>query len=503
MSDSAPTKPSFTPRRRWTVGFNLAVRTLAVLAIVVLVNQLGSTIFHRHYLSESTRVELSPRTKNLLAAITNEVKVTIYFDRNDRFYPPIAAMLREYAALNPRLNVTTVDYLRDAAEAQRVKTAHKLPETDKAEEKNFVIFESGDESRVIPGQMLMDTAVEGDPERPGGYLRRATAFRGETAFTAMLLAVTNPKQHKAYVLQGHGEHSIESGDEISGYLDFRSLLEQNAVRVEALTLTGTNLIPADCNLLIIPGPRGGIPEPELKKIEQYLDEGGRLFALFNAASTDRSFGLEKILTKWGVLVSDSVVSDPANARNSIKMAPGADVTVGAFSKHPAVAGLQNYNLNLLAPRVVGPMKGRENVAEAPKVDVLFATENTARLVDRTGTLVQHAPVQQYPLAVAVEQNGVRGVVTGRGTTRMVVVGDSFFLANDLMKFQANRDFATFALNWLLDRPLFTEGIGPRPVSEYRITLTRAQMNQLQWMLLGAVPGGVLLLGGLVWWRRRK
>jgi ABC-2 type transport system permease protein len=497
MSDSAPTKPSFTPRRRWTVGFNLAVRTLAVLAIVVLVNQLASTIFHRHYLSESTRVELSPRTKNLLAAITNEVKVTIYFDRDDDFYPPIAAMLREYASLNPRINVTTVDYLRDAAEAQRVKTAHKLPETDKAEEKNFVIFESGKEARVIPGQVLMDTTVEVDHERQS-YRHRATAFKGETAFTAMLYAVTNPRQVKAYVLQGHGEHSIESGDEISGYLDFRSLLEQNAVRVEALTLTGTNLIPADCNLLIIPGPRGGIPEPELKKIEQYLDEGGRLFALFNAASTDRSFGLEKILTKWGVLVSDSVVSDPANAINSIKMAPGADVTVGAFSKHPAVAGLQNYNLNLLAPRVVGPMKGRENVAEAPKVDVLFATQDTAKLVNNPGS-----PVQPYPLAVAVEQNGVRGVVTGRGTTRMVVVGDSFFLANDPMKLLANRDFATYALNWLLDRPQFTEGIGPRPVSEYRITLTRAQMNQLQWMLLGAVPGGVLLLGGLVWWRRRK
>jgi ABC-2 type transport system permease protein len=497
MSDSAPTKPSFTPRRRWTVGFNLALRTLAVLAIVVLVNQLGSTIFHRHYLSESTRVELSPRTKNLLAAITNEVKVTIYFDRDDDFYPPIAAMLREYASLNPRINVTTVDYLRDAAEAQRVKTAHKLPETDKAEEKNFVIFESGKEARVIPGQVLMDTTVEVDYERQS-YRRRATAFKGETAFTAMLYAVTNPRQVKAYVLQGHGEHSIESGDEISGYLDFRSLLEQNAVRVEALTLTGTNLIPADCNLLIIPGPRGGIPEPELEKIEQYLDEGGRLFALFNAASTDRRFGLEKILTKWGVLVSDSVVSDPANAINSIKMAPGADVTVGDIRKHPAVAGLQNYNLNLLAPRVVGPMKGRENVTEAPRVDVLFYTQDTAKLVNNPG-----APVQPYPLAVAVEQNGVRGVVTGRGTTRMVVVGDSFFLANDPMKLLANRDFATYALNWLLDRPQFTEGIGPRPVSEYRITLTRAQMNQLQWLLLGAVPGGVLLMGGLVWWRRRK
>jgi hypothetical protein len=497
MNPEPATTPSFTPRRRWAVGLNLGVRTLAVLVVVVLLNHLGSVYFQRFYLSESTKVELSPRTKNLLAAITNDVKVTIYFDRNDDSYPPIAALLREYQALNPRVNVTTVDYLRDAAEAQRVKTTHKLPETVRAEEKNFVIFESGPEARVIPAQLLMDMTLEVDEERQS-YRHRATAFKGETAFTAMLYAITNPKVLKAYVLQGHGEHSIESGDEISGYLDFRSLLEQNAVRVEPLTLTGQSLIPTDCNLLIIPGPRSGLPEVALEKIEQYLNEGGRLFALFNAASTDRRFGLERILTKWGVLVSDSVVSDPQNAINSIKMAPGADVTVAVFSKHPVVTGLHSYNLNLLAPRVVGPMKAHENVADAPRVDVLFATQDSARLVNNTG-----APMQSYPLAVAVEQSAVRGVVTGRGTTRMVIVGDSFFLANDPMKIFANRDFATYALNWLLDRPLYTEGIGPRPVTEYRITLTRAQMSRLQWLLLGAVPGGGLVLGGLVWWRRRK
>lgn len=497
MSEAAPIKPSFTPRRRWSVGLDLTVRTLAVLAVVVLLNQLATDLFHRFYLSESTRVELSSRTRNVLNTVTNDVKVTLYFDRNNDFYPPIAAMLREYQALNPRLRVTTVDYLRDAAEAQRVKAAFKLPETDKDEEKNFVIFESGADSRVMPAHLLMDTTLEVDYENQL-YRRRATAFKGETAFTAMLLAVTNPKQHQAYVLQGHGEHSIDSGDEVSGYLDFRSLLEQNAVRVAPLQLTGTNLVPADCSLLIIPGPRGGIPPLELEKIQQYLEEGGRLFALFNAASTDRQFGLERILTKWGVLVSDSVVSDPANAMNSIKMAPGADVTIGAFSKHPVVAGLYGYNLNLLAPRVVGPMKTQDNGADAPRVDVLFATADTARLVNNPG-----AALKSYPLAVAVEQSGLRGVVTGRGTTRMVIVGDSFFLANDPMKLLANRDFANAALNWLLDRPQYTEGIGPRPMTEYRMTLTRAQMNQLQWLLLGALPGSVLLLGGLVWWRRRK
>jgi ABC-2 type transport system permease protein len=494
MATAPKSKPSFTSHRKWGVGFDVVVRTLVVVAVLVMLNHLASVFFHRQYLSEATKAELSPRTRNFLQALTNEVKVTIYYNRDDDFYPPIAAMLRDYQAVNPKLRVETVDYLRDAAAAGLIKREFDLPETAKDEEKNFVLFKCGSEKRVVPGHFLTDTVVEVDQARKT-YNRRAVAFKGETVFTAMLLSVTSPKLYQAYVLQGHGAHDIESGDEISGYLDFKSLLQQNTVKVAPLILVGTNEVPADCNLLIIPGPRSAIPARALEKIEQYLDEGGRLFALFNAATMDRTAGLENILSnKWNVLVTDSVVTDPDNAISQFK----TDVRVAAFSEHPAVKGLLNFELDLLSPRVVGELKRRENATDVPAVTTLFATERSAKLVNNPGI-----PAQSFPLAVAVEKRPVPGVVAGRGTTRMIVVGDSFFLANGQMKLVANRDFAGYALNWLLDRPQFTEGIGPKPVNEYRMTLPAAQLRTLRWLLLGAVPGGILLFGGLVWWRRQK
>jgi len=497
MATEPRSKSSFTPRRKWGIGLNLTVRTLVVLAIVVMVNHLASVFFHRQYLSQATKVELSSRTRSVLATVTNDVKVTIYYDREDEFYPTIAGLLREYHSVNPRIHVETVDYLRDAAEALRIKKLYELPETTKAEEKNYVIFEcAGQKGRPIPGAMLTDTEVEIDQSQKS-YRRRATAFKGETVFTAMLRTITNPKQYKAYVLQGHGEHKFDSGDEITGYLDFLSLLRQNAVEAQPLKLTGTNVVPADCSLLIIAGPQARIPPAEVEKIAQYLKEGGQLFALFNFSSPGS--GLDQLLfEQWGVAVSAGVVTDPDHAMNSIKGAAGSDVTIGAFSDHPAVKNLQNYTLNLLSPRVIGERKTRENGAEAPTVRVLFASEQTAKLVDDPT-----AAPRAYPLAVAVEKQAVPGVVTGRGNTRMIVVGDSYFLANGPMKVAENREFAGYALNWLLNQPQFTEGIGPKSFTEFRLVLTAAQMQTLGWSLLGAIPGGILLFGGLVWWRRRK
>ena len=90
----------------------------------------------------------------------------------------------------------------------------------------------------------------------------------------------------------------------------------------------------------------------------------------------------------------------------------------------------------------------------------------------------------------------------RGSTRIVAVGDSLFLNNQMIESGANRDFAILAVNWLLDRGSLLGGIGPQPVREYKIVMTQGQMRSVRRIIIGAMPGGVLLLGLLVWFRRQ-
>jgi len=503
-------KPSFSRHRKWRFGFDAMVRTAVVFAVVVMVNYLANRYYHRQFLSEQTRIHLSPRTVSVVNALTNQVKVTLYYDKEDRLYPDVLALLNEYRNLNPRLQITTVDYRWDAAEAQRVKKDYKLPEavdaTEKSEpknEKNFVIFDSAGRQKVVNGNALADFQLEQTANSKDSkgleFQRKVTAFHGEQLFTACLLAISNPKPFKAYVLQGHGEHNLDSGDAVSGYLNFKLLLQRNYIQPEPLHLVGTNGVPADCNLLIIPGPRTAIPEAALEQIAQYLAEGGRLFALFNAFP-DRPTGLEKILfADWGILVGNSIVRDPDHSAYRTKGgSEAADVVVGAFAKHPVVTALLGYNLDFIQPRPISPTITRDKTAEAPKVEVIIATEETATLNDDPSRTQR-----RYPLAVAVEKAAPLGGVTVRGSTRMIVVGDSLFLGNEPIKRFANADFGEYAVNWLLDRPQLTSGIGPSKFTEFRVLLTTQQLQTIQWLLLAALPGGVLLIGVIVWARRQK
>jgi hypothetical protein len=483
------TQPSFSPRRRWTIGFDLFLRTALVLAVVVMANYLSASFFHRFYLSSQTRVQLSERTLSVLHSLTNNIAVTLYYDKSDELYPTIVALLNEYRSANPKISVKAVDYVRDAGEAQKIKDQYKL---SSATDKDLVIFDCDGHVKIASGDALAEYKLEQIPsEKDREFRKKPVAFRGEMMFTAMLLAVENPKPLKAYFLQGHGEPSLSDSGE-RGYLKFGAILGENYIATVPLQLLGDSAVPDDCNLLIIAGPQTAFSELELQKIDQYLAQGGRLFALFNYFSIEHPTGLEPILARWGVNVGYDYVKDPKNTTS------GQDVITYNFSQHPVVNPLTQLALQLILPRPISRVDWKNPPADAPKIDELAFSSPASTLAGE--------PVDtphSYPLMVAVEQKPVAGIANARGTTRMIVVGDSFFLGNRQIESGANRDFLGDAVNWLLDRTTLLAGIGPRPVTEFRLLMTQKQQQNVRWLLLGALPGGILLLGGMVWLVRRK
>ena len=486
---AAKYQPSFSPGRRWKIGLDVVVRTALVLAVVVMVNYLGAKFYGRFYLSSQTQVKLSSRTLSVVHSITNHVVVTVYYDKTDDWYPTIIALLNEYRSANPNISVKAVDYNRDPGEAQKVKAQYKL---SSAKDKDLVIFDCAGRVKIVNGDALTQVKLEAVPNATAREFRRKPiAFNGEMLFTAMLLAVENPRPLKAYFLQGDGEPSLSDSGE-TDYQKFGAVLAENYIATVPLQLLGDNAVPDDCNLLIIAGPRTAFSETELQKIDQYLTQGGRLFALFNYFSIKHPTGLEPILSRWGVNVVADVVQEPNNTTSH------QDVITYNFSSHPAVNPLTQLALQLILPRPISKVDWKNPPADAPKVDELaFSSAESTLMGDPA------AAPRRYPLMAAVEQKPVPGVANKRGTMRMIVVGDSFFLGNRQIESGANRDFAGYAANWLLDRTVLLEGIGPRPVTEFRLTMTREQQKSVRWLLLGALPGGVLLFGWLVWLVRRK
>lgn len=490
MGDETHYKKSFSRWKRWGFGLNLVIRTALVLAVVVMVNYLGARWYQRFYLNSATRMNLSPRTTGLLKSITNRVQITIFYDRDHPLYSSVSALLNEYRDANSHLHVATVDYLRDAGAAEKIKAGYKNHLAG-VTNKNLIIFDCEERVKVVNGNALAEYVLEQVPnETEREFRRKPTAFLGEKMFSSALLSVTSPKPLKAYYLTNHGEHRLDGTDE-AGYLMFNSVLEQNYIKVETLSLLGTNTVPGDCNLLVIAGPTAPLGDAEREKIDDYLHQGGRLFALLNFASLARPTGLEKILAGWGVEAGDRTLTDPKNTTGH------SDVVALDFSGHPIVNPLIGSPLHLVLPRAMGRLNVGNPPADAPRVEELAFTSPAAT----AGDGVARGP-RSFSLAVAVEKGRVPGVITDRGSTRLVAVGDSQFLDNQMIESACNKDFLGYAINWLLERTQLMQGLGPRPIKEFRLTMTKSQLHTVQWILLAAMPGAVLVFGGLVWLRRR-
>ena len=500
MSD--PLKTSYSPARRWQIGLDVGLRTVLVLAVMVMLNYLGTKFHHRFYLSDQTRVALSSRTQAVLQSLTNQVTVTLYYDTHDaaNFYPTIKALLDEYGAANKKITVRTVDYTRDATEAEKVKAQYNLPgaptSPNSPPNKDLIIFASGARHDVIPGEAIVRYKLEQTPpedpkQKELQFRKKPVAFNGEVMFTSKLLALAHAQPLRAYFLQGHGESSLADNDD-NGYAKFGLALAQNDLLVSNLELLGDAEVPADCSLLIIAAPIRGLGEAVGSKIDRYLAQGGRLLALFNYASIEQPTGLESILQRWGVSVGPSYVKDPKSSTSD------QFVIVRQFNPKSFVNPLTQLALELVTPRPVAKINSSNPSANAPQVDELvFASESAVLAGDATAT------PHSYPLIAAVEQKPVAGVANPRGNTRIVVAGDSLFLDNQIIDAAANRDFLNYAVNWLVDRQELLAGISPQPVTEYRLMLTRQQQQQINWLLLGALPGGVLVFGWLVWLVRRQ
>lgn len=511
MADKPTTQHSFSAARKWANRLNACAAIAVVLALGVMLNYLAARHYLRVQLTDQRRTQLSPQTLRVLRSLTNEVRGTIFFDtRNqEELHGLTTALLREYNYANPNVHFKTVDPVRQPAKAELLLAKYKLTGL---KDKNFIILDCGGRTKVIYESELSDYDINSVVSGRAREFRRI-AFKGEMLFTTALFNLANPRQYKVCFLQGHGEHDPEKLDTPHGYGKFAAILgERSNAQWEKLTLLGNGDIPADCHLLVIAGPRLPYADTELEKIARFLKQGGRLLALIgNLAYTgSRLTGLEKLLAESGIGIAANIVFDPKNSPTGNDL-----LTAGMNRTHPIMKALMSddadLRLRLVLPRAVGKSTNTTNASpDAPQVTVLATTSEAATeaseirdgvpyrnpYTDHTGT---------FPLIAAAEQGSVKGVTTERGSMRLVVVGDSLALDNELIDTApANHYFASLAVDWLLDRPeVLLQGLLPRPLKEYRVIMTAWQQKTVAGILLGAMPGIVLLWGGLVWWRRRK
>jgi len=477
--------------RRWLIGLHLAATLLLLGTLFILVNFIASRRYARLDLTKTQLTALSDKTTQVLSQLHEPLHVVVFYQPTHRLYDFIRDLLEEYERASPKLSVEYLDPEQDIARARQLAKQFEI------DRMNLVVFHTGLPATGSEGQAgsrhkyLSDTDLAEYDYTALAFGGQPTvkAFKGEEAFTSALLSVTQSQQPLVWITTGHGEKAIDDLEPL-GLAELAKSLEQENMRLEAVTLLKMPEIPTEVSAVVIPGPTHRLAEQELLLLQAYLERGGRLLVLIDPLTNS---GLDGLLSRWGVELGHNIVVDPAR---QLPFVSAANLFVTTYAQHPIVEKMQTLMTLFPLARSVQP-------AKEPKELVVTSLAMTSEEgwgethTDSTTFQFNEEVDPKGPVSIAVAAER-----TASTPTRLVVVGDSDFVANSQLQNVGNLDLVLGAFHWLVSQEQLI-GIGPKPLESIKLNLTAAQMRGVFWFSFAALPSLCVLLGAGMWWLRRR
>lgn len=379
----------------------------------------------------------------------------------------------------------------------------------------------GKEPRHLKLSLVSDLAVIDLPSGPaggGGPVTRQPVpvlkdYQGEVAISSALKSLLVQGTPKAYVLKGYSPTADYGVNNRFGYGALLTALIQLGFEVTELNLRDTQVVPADADLVLVLEPTSEFAPRDAEALFEYLRRGGRMFVNYGwspAASEMNPTG-GRFGELLGYEVSDRPIFHliPQGARTGGQGLDGNDavkqVPIRRYGLHPTTRRLAESGrpFEVMMARA---LRQRPGSPAGVNLEELLLTGDQAWLAvpDASGTFSNRRPniqLQDFVVAMACEvaRPGDDAAAAADARPGEIVIVSGIFCNNALMEYFGN--FALNVCNWLVERRVLLDIGGTRYDAKY-LDVKQPQLDSAQRLQTVYVPGAFLLLGLIVWWRRR-
>ncbi|MHC4321888.1 MAG: GldG family protein [Planctomycetota bacterium] len=516
---TTPENPQSIKKQKTLIGANVIFMILIAIAIFVFVSYINDRHYYRCDFTASGKYSLTAKTKKILKNLDQPVFITsLLVKKQDyRFYGQVIDILEEYKYLSDKITVTLLNPLTDRTKITEL--AEKLKMDLEQLQINSVIFTCGDKSKHVQQSEVI--------EREFPF-----KFKGEEIFTSAVLSVTRDKQTNVYFTKGHGERDY--GDfERAGLGKLASAIKRANYNVLPLDLLKHKRVPENCDILFIAGPTKSFSTQETNYIRDYVGTSARLIndkgelkngklvvMLEPAVGTNKSSGLNALLGEYGVVVrDDAVVYNKVNMplfgmqtvvevyisddkyldheiTNDIKKLTSVFYGSSALSIVPlsdtmafsATGIVQAPDQSWGETEIVGKKRPKYDEDSDISSPIILAVASELREAKPNPTAPPHA-------TQAFADIGKKG-------PRVVVFGDTDFAANAFSDNPGNQDLVLNAISWLARREKEL-GISAKAPDVRRAIVRPGQLAAIFWLSIAGLPSIGIIIGGFVWWRRRR
>lgn len=436
---------AFSRQRSTQFGLNSVLMAALFVFIVVIFNLMARQYYFRFDLSSTTTYSLAPQTAGVVRGLDRVVDITVFGQGTGPSLKKAAELLEGYRYLNRNIVYTVLD----------LDSAPLLAKEYGVNQYDTVVVRAGDGSVVAQGV-------------------------NEQAITNAVIRATRSARKRIFFVTGHGERDLKNSGR-DGMTKAVAGLQAIGYETAPLTLAAVEAVPGDADILVIAGPREKFTSADARKIERFLERGGKLLALFDPGYD--AAGLSAVTVRAGVRVREGMIVDP---RSNLG---GKDEKVPLVSEYPETPITRDFKLSTVYPGVA-PLSIGGSSRTHEYFTVVTASPG-ARVAQGGG----QAP-EAGPLIIAA----AAGSKAGRDI--LLVFGDSDFASNAFYDVAGNGNLLLNCVNWMAGEAELIS-ITPRKDDYVPLYLTPEQGAAVLYFCVGAVPLAVFGPGLFLWARRRR
>ncbi|GDX81763.1 gliding motility-associated ABC transporter substrate-binding protein GldG [Deltaproteobacteria bacterium] len=462
-----------TVARAGMAGMLLLVAT----ALLIVVNVVGNRYDKRWDLTSAKRYSLSEQSETVAKGLDKKVAILAFFRSGSPEESNFKELIKGYTEQNTLIEVNYYDPIGD----------------------NLIAIQEGITSEY--GTVIL---------RVGDVEQRLTSGFDEEGVTNAIVKATSTTSHSLCVVGGHGEGTADDEGAPEGFGAALGKLTRQNYTVSAVQLLAAQPTPADCEVLLLPGPKTDLSGGELDRLAQYVAAGGKMIALLDPMVTPNTAA---DMARYGVKVGADVVieGDPylqtANGPSFVMAAPSAfaahpiteklkDAVVfplaRSVAKGPEIAGItvtelihtsdQSWAETNLEDAKTNPPSPEIGVDTVGHVSLMVAVEVSDPAAIAETTVAAVVPGLDGAPAIAAPPSTTDKLPKKEGG-RVVVIGDGDFATNMFARQGVNQDLLLNSIGWMAD-------------DKNQITI-HADDSKIGQLTVDLVPGAVAVLVAMI------
>ena len=456
-------------------GSYSVVLSVIFVVIIVVVNLIVDA-----FPSTYTELDVSDQQLFSIGDQTKDKDVTIYqIAQSGSEDEVVSKLLKKYEEASDHIKVETKDPV--------VNPKFTSEYTDEEVSSNSLIVVCEDRSKVVDYNNIYESSIDYNT-----YSYTTSGFDGEGQITSAISYVTSDNLPVLYTLDGHGEKSLDS--------TLQEDIEKANIEIKSLNLLTEESVPEDADCLMINSPSTDISEEERDAIIEYLENGGKamIFSDYTEGSMDN---FDAVLENYGVERVDGIVIEGDAQHYAMQM---PYYLLPDVSSAEAVSDFSSQGYFVLAPYAQG-IRQLDNVRDTLTIESLLTTSDDAysKTDLNMETLEKTDEDIDGPFDIGVS---ITEEVDDDKTTQIVYYSTANLMDSQINQMVAggNEQMITESLNWMCSTDeTSTISIPSKSLEVSYLTVTAYDAAYWKICVMGLIPGVFLVVGFVVWLKRRK